>query len=64
VAHCACFAIGADGTASFSRDGGGARPSIHLPKRLVHKRRLVNLVYDMDTYIFKMRVFTKQVKHA
>jgi len=24
---------------------------------------LVNPVYDMDTYIFKVNVFTKQAKH-
>jgi len=25
--------------------------------------RLVNTVYDMDTYIFKVNVFTKQAKY-
>ena len=25
--------------------------------------RLVNPVYDMDTYIFKVNVFTKQAKY-
>jgi len=25
--------------------------------------RLVNPVYDMDTYIFKVKAFTKQAKH-
>jgi len=32
-------------------------------KNMNHAFRLVNPVYDMDTYIFKVNVFAKQAKH-
>jgi len=32
-------------------------------KKMKHLFRLVNPVYDMDTYIFKVNVFTKQAKY-
>jgi len=42
---------------------------IYIFMRCNHKNmntvfRLVNPIYDMDTYIFKVNVFTKQAKYG
>ena len=35
----------------------------HSYKNMNNAFRLVNPIYDMDTYIFKVNVFTKQAKN-